>query len=103
MRYIGSLIWGAVLGAAAVMIHNAFFPFGLILAILGTFVGIWLLGREWGLRRFKVLAALVWAYIALRGGTSGVGGELLVQGNVAGDTLIYAGVATLALAIALQT
>ena len=55
------------------------------------------------MRRFKVLAALVWAYVALRGGTSGIGGELLVQGNVAGNTLIYAGVATLAFAIVLQS
>ena len=103
MKYIGSLIWGAVLGAAAVMIHNAFVPIGLIIAVVGSFVGIWLIGKEWGMRRFKVLAALAWAYVALRGGTSGVGGELLVQGNVAGNTLIYAGVATLALAIALQS
>lgn len=101
MRYIGSLIWGAVLGAAAVMIHNAFVPVGLIIAVLGTGVGIWLIGRAWGMRRYRVLAALVWGYVALRGGLSGVGGELLVQGNNAGNTLIYAGVATLALAIAL--
>ena len=103
MKYIASLICGAVLGAAAVMIHNAFVPVGLIIAVLGTFVGVWLIGKAWGMRRFKVLAALVWAYVALRGGTSGIGGELLVQGNVAGNTLIYAGVATLAFAIVLQS
>lgn len=101
MKYIGSLIWGAVLGAAAVMIHNAFVPAGLVVAVLGTGSGIWILGKAWGMRRYKVLASLVWAYVALRGGTSGVGGELLVEGNMAGNTLIYAGVATIALAIAL--
>ncbi len=103
MKYIGSLIWGGVLGAAAVMIHNAIVPVGLIIAVLGTGVGIWILGKAWGMRRYKVLASLVWAYVALRGGTSGVGGELLVQGNTAGNTLMYAGVATLAAAIALQS
>ncbi len=102
MKYFGSLIWGAVLGAAAVMIHNAVSPFGLILAVLGTGVGVWLEGKAGGMRRYKVLASIAWAYVALRGGTSGVGGELLVQGNFAGNTLIYAGVATLALSIALQ-
>lgn len=98
---MASLIWGAVLGAAAVLIHNAILPVGLIIAVLGTAVGIWSLGKAWGMRRYKVFASLVWAYVALRGGTSGVGGELLVQGNMAGNTLIYAGLATLALAIAL--
>ncbi len=101
MKYIGSLIWGAVLGAAAVMIHNAFVPVGLIIALLGTGVGIWAIGKAWGMRRYRVLASLCWAYVALRGGTSGVGGELLVVGNMAGKTLIYAGVAAMALAIAL--
>jgi len=101
MKYIGSIIWGGILGGAAVMIHNAFYPAGLILALLGTCVGIWLLGKAWGIRRFKVLAALIWAYVALRAGTPGVGGELLVQGNTAGNALVYAGVAALAIAIAL--
>ncbi len=101
MKYIGSLIWGAVLGAAAVIIHNAFVPVGLILALLGTGVGIWAIGKAWGLRRYRVLAVLVWAGVVIRGALSGVGGELLVVGNIAGNTLIFAGVATLALAIAL--
>lgn len=101
MKYIGSLIWGGVLGAAAVMIHDVFYPAGLILALLDTCIGLWLLGKAWGVRRYKVLASLVWAYVALRGGTPGVGGELLVQGNTAGNTLVYAGVAALAIAIAL--
>lgn len=99
MKLIGSLIWGGVLGAAAVLLHSAYLPFGLILALLGSGVGIWLLGRAWGLRRYKVLAAIGWALVTLRGGSPGVGGELLVQGNFAGNALVVGGFAMLVLAV----
>jgi hypothetical protein len=95
MKLIGSLIWGGILGAAAVLLHSAYVPFGLILALLGSGVGIWLIGRAWGMRRYKVLAAIVWALVALRGGTPGIGGELLVQGNFAGNALVVGGFAML--------
>lgn len=84
------------------VIHSAFYPYGLILALLATGVGIWILGKTLGLRRFKLVAALAWAYVALRGGTPGVGGELLVQGNFAGNALVNAGIATMAIALALE-
>ncbi len=102
MRYVGALIWGAVLGGAAVMIYTAFPPSGLILALAGSGVGVWLIGKSWGMRRYKVLASLMWGYVVLRGGTPGVGGELLVQGNTLGNALVFAGIGTLAIAVVSQ-
>lgn len=99
MKFIGSFIWGLVLGAAAVLLHDAFVPFGLILTLLGTGIGIWLLGRAWRRRRYKVLAALGWALAILTGAVPGVGGELLVQGNFAGNALVIAGLATVMFAV----
>jgi hypothetical protein len=99
MKLIGSLIWGGILGAAAVLLHNAYVPFGLVLALLGSGIGIWLIGRSWGLRRYKFLSAIGWAAVALRGGTPSVGGELLVQGNFAGNALVVGGFAMLAIAV----
>lgn len=95
MKLIGSLVWGGILGAAAVLLHSAFLPFGLILSLLGSGIGIWLVGRTWGLRRYKVLAACGWVLVTLRGGYPGIGGELLVQGNFAGNALVVAGFAML--------
>jgi len=96
----GALIWGGILGAAAVLLHSAFVPFGLILALLGSGVGIWLIGRAWGLRRYKILSAIGWILVTLRGGSPGVGGELLVQGNFAGNALVVGGFAVLVFAVA---
>jgi hypothetical protein len=100
MKLIGSLIWGGILGAAAVLLHSAYVPFGLILALLGSGIGIWLIGRMWGLRRYKVISAMSWALVALRAGSPSVGGELLVQGNFAGNALVVGGFAMLVTAIA---
>lgn len=95
IRLAGALIWGAILGAGAVLLHSAFVPFGLILALIGSGVGIWLVGRMWGLRRYKALSALAWIAVVLRAGSSGAGGELLVQGNFVGNALVVGGLAAL--------
>lgn len=102
MRLVGSLVWGTILGAAAVLLHDAYVPFGLILALVGSGTGIWLLGRAWGMRRYKVVAAIGWALATLVGGSPGVGGELLVQGNFSGNALVIAGLAVLVFAVVSQ-
>lgn len=99
MRLIASFLWGGVLGAAAVLLHDAYAPLGLILALIGSGVGIWLLGRKWGLRRYKVFACIGWSLAILIGGKPGVGGELLVQGNFAGNALVLGGLGVLVLAV----
>lgn len=99
MKLVGSFLWGGILGVAAVLLHDAYLPFGLLLALLGSGVGIWLLGRAWGMRRYKLLASIAWALMTLRGGSPGVGGELLVQGNFAGNALVVAGFAMLIIAV----
>lgn len=99
MKLIGSILWGVILGAAAVLLHDAYIPFGLILALLGTAIGVWLPGRSWGMRRYKVLTAIGWAAAVLIGGVPGVGGELLVQGNFAGNALVIAGLAAVVFAV----
>ena len=102
MRVVGVLLWGAILGGAAVLLHDAFVPFGLILSLLGSGVGVWLVGRKWESRRYKVLAALGWVIVILRGGSLGVGGELLLQGNFAGNALVVGGFAMLVFVVVVR-
>jgi hypothetical protein len=102
MRLILSLIAGTILGAAAVLLHNAYQPWGLLLSLLGTGVGIWSLGRLWSLRRYKFLAALAWCAVFLRAGTLGIGGELLIQGNSMGNALMVGGLLALVVAFSLK-
>lgn len=91
MKLLASLIWGIVLGAAAVLLHDAYSPFGLFIALLGSSMGVWLVGRMWGRRRYKVAAVFAWLAVILRAGSLGVGNELLVQGNTTGNALVVGG------------
>ncbi|MFZ2228087.1 MAG: hypothetical protein WA090_09570 [Candidatus Nanopelagicaceae bacterium] len=91
MKLLASLVWGIVLGAAAVLLHDAYVPFGLAIAILGSSIGVWLLGRLWGRRRYKVATVFAWLVLVLRAGSLGVGNELLVQGNITGNALVVGG------------
>jgi len=102
MRALYSLLSGVILGVAAVLLHNAYQPWGMALSLLGTGVGVWLIGRIWGYRRYKFLAALAWVVIFVRAGTLGVGGELLVQGNSMGNALMIGGFFTLIVVISLR-
>jgi hypothetical protein len=99
MKLIYAFVVGALLGASATLLHLLLFPLGLILGLLATVVGIWAVGRTWRLRRYKFLAAIAWLVVVVQGATLGVGGELLIQGDLAGSLLILLGTFALVLAI----
>jgi len=99
MKILISLFLGVAFGACSVLLHNAYTPWGLILSLIGSGLGIWLIGRGWGMRRYKAVASLGWFLTVMRAGVLGVGNELLVQGNRNGNVLLLVGVATLVFAI----
>ena len=101
MKFFCSALTGALLGASATLLHLLLFPLGLILSLVATTVGIWAVGRTWRLRKFKVIAAGAWLVVVVQGATLGVGGELLIQGDLAGSLLILLGTFALVLAILL--
>ena len=99
MKLIYAVVVGALLGASATLLHLLLFPLGLILGLIATVVGIWAIGRTWRLRKFKVIAATAWLVVVVQGATLGVGGELLIQGDLAGSLLLLLGTFSLVLAI----
>ncbi len=99
MKLIYAVVVGALLGASATLLHLLLFPLGLILGLVATVVGIWATGRAWRLRKFKVIAATTWLVVVVQGATLGVGGELLIQGDLAGSLLLLLGTFSLVLAI----
>ena len=46
MKTLASLLAGAVTGVAAVFLHLFLPPFGLALAVIGTFTSIWAVGED---------------------------------------------------------
>jgi hypothetical protein len=99
MKLIYSVVFGALLGVSSTLLHLLLFPLGLILGLAATVVGIWAVGRTWRLRKYKYFAAIAWLVVVVQGATLGVGGELLIQGDLAGSLLILLGTFALVIAI----
>jgi hypothetical protein len=91
MTLLLALFYGAATGVVAVLIHQTLPPFGVIAALAFTYSAIWWVGRHFGSRISKVIAAVGWIAVLLRAGTFGVGRELLVQGDGVGSTLLLIG------------
>jgi hypothetical protein len=103
MNYLFALLAGAVTAVAATFLHLFLPPFGITLAIIGTFTAIWSVGRIYRKRRFKIIAALGWSVIFFRASTFGAGKEIFVQGDNLGNAFFFLSFLALAIAIALPT
>ncbi len=103
MKYLFSFLVGAVTAGAATFLHLFLPPFGIALAIIGTLTAIWSVGRTYGKRRFKIIAALGWSAIFSRASTFGAGNEIFVQGDNLGNAFFFLSFLALAIAIALPT
>ena len=101
MKAVASLVIGIATGVAAVFLHLFLPPFGLALAGIGTFTAIWAVGRKYGKRRYKFIAALTWCFIFVRASTFGSGNEIFIQGDTLGNNFLLFSLIALALAIAL--
>lgn len=101
MKLLFAALSGLLLGASATLLHILIFPLGISIGLVGTVLGIWALGRIYRDRKYKVIAAITWLYVVVQGATLGVGGELLVQGDLAGTLLLLVGTLSLVLAVLL--
>ena len=91
MKLILSLAAGSIFGLASTLLHNAYQPWGLILSVVATALAIWMIGRRWGLKRYKFIASSAWFAVLFKASTLGVGGELLIEGNTMGTLLLVCG------------
>lgn len=100
MRYLLALLSGVVAGVISILLHQSLPPLGVIAALIFSYGAIWLVGRRFHSRSYKVLAAFGWIAVLLRGSTFGEGQELLVQGDGVGTTLLLLGTLTVLFAVA---
>ena len=101
MKLLNALVVGIASGVAAIFLHHFAPPFGISIAIAGTFVAIWAVGRTFGKRIYKFVAAASWIAIFWRGASLGVGNELFIQGDRLGNIFLLGSVIALILAVAL--
>lgn len=102
MKAIYSIFIGAFLGVGSTFLHLVLPPFGFIFAIITSVVGIWTIGRMWGKRYLKAIAACAWVIIVMRAGTPGLSNEILIQGDALGSALINIGFIAIFAAVALS-
>ncbi len=88
---IGALFFGAVISFIGVLLHNSLHPFGVLLALLTTYIGLKFTGQLFGARKFQIIAALGWLLIALRAGTFGLSREILIISNTYGNLFLLGG------------
>ena len=101
MRYFYSIMIGAGLGAGSVFLHASLVPFGLVFVLLATALGIWFIGRAWGGKTLRIIAAMAWVIVVLRAGFPGINDEYLISGNSVGISLMNLGFLALVIAILL--
>ena len=84
LKAIGALFFGAVIGFIGTVLHNAFPPIGILLALLTTAIGINFAGQLFGAQRYKLITAIAWLAVALRAGTYGINlyGNIFLLGGL---------------------
>ena len=91
LKAIGALFFGAVIGFIGTVLHNAFQPIGILLALLTTAIGINFAGQLFGSQRYKLIAAIAWLAVVLRAGTYGISNEILIISNLYGNIFLLGG------------
>jgi hypothetical protein len=101
VKLLTSLLSGLLVGIAAIFLHVFVPPFGILLALLGTFTAIWSLGRCYGSRKYKFVASASWTATFYQAATFGSGKEILVLGDNLGNGFLYSSFIVIFIAVIL--
>ena len=93
LSIVGAIFVGLLLGVIAVLFHNSYSPFGLIIALLESAVGIYYFVRFSSNRVLHFIALASWISIIYNAGSFGVSDEILIEGNINGFLLLIGGLA----------
>ena len=99
MNTIKSIIFGALIGFCATMLHNLYTPYGFIASLILTFLGIRVIGQTLFKISYQLITALAWLLVVLKAGTPGTGDELLIYGNTYGNLFLIGGLIALFLGL----
>jgi hypothetical protein len=91
VKILFSLIFGALVSASSILLHQQIPPFGIAMSLLLTYFGIWFIGRKYGSRKYKIFATFAWLATLYKASSFGIGKELLIQGDGRGSTLLFIG------------
>ena len=93
-----AILGGFFLAGLGILIHNSYSPFGLILALTESAIGMSWIRKLTDSRQFQFLALFAWLYLVYKSGSLGVSQELLISGDRNG-LVFFAGGAILNLCV----
>jgi uncharacterized membrane protein YeaQ/YmgE (transglycosylase-associated protein family) len=99
MNVIKSLVFGALIGFSATMLHNLYSPYGYVASLVISFLGIRVISQTLHKISYQLIAALAWLLVVLKAGTPGAGDELLIYGNTYGNLFLVGGLFALLLGL----
>jgi hypothetical protein len=99
-----AIISGVIIGGLGTVVHNfslGWFPFGVLVALSGSFTASKALGIRFGRKAVRIWFLIGWTLIVLRASIFGNSDELLIMANGTGNT--YLGLGFLLVVIAIWT
>ena len=91
MKFLKSVFLGLLVGFSATLLHNIFPPFGLIGAIILTYLGVKVSEQIFIFKRYQIYTSLAWLLVVVRAGSIGFADELLIYGNTTGNVFMVGG------------
>ena len=82
---------GLFLGAIAILFHNSYSPFGLVIALIESALGLYYFTKQYPSRYLGLIAFGTWIGLVYKAGSFGVSEEILVEGNLNGFILLIGG------------
>ena len=95
MKAIIAAIFGLLVGISGTFLHNSYQPLGVLVSLLAVWLGARLVRNMYQSQLNSFLFAAAWVLVIIRGSTLGNGGELLIEANLYGNTLVFGGAALL--------
>ncbi|MEN9454356.1 MAG: hypothetical protein RLZZ19_843 [Actinomycetota bacterium] len=99
MKLFASLIFGILVGISGTFLHNSYHPLGVVVSLFAVWLGSRLVRNMYQSRSTKLLFALGWFLVIVRGSTLGNGGEILIEANLYGNLLVFGGAGLLTLSM----
>jgi hypothetical protein len=99
MKFILSIVFGALVGVSGTFLHNGYRPIGLLVSWVGIAMGARLVRNMYLSKSANFLFALGWLVVIVRASSLGNGGEILIEANAYGNLFVFGGLGLLALSL----
>lgn len=102
MKSLFALLFGMGVGVSGAFLHNSYRPLGIAVSLFAVWLGARLVRNMYRSGSSNLLFTLGWLAVIIRGSTLGNGGEILIEANIYGNLLVFAGAAILMIGLLRQ-